>query len=321
MNPEISTAITKAAEAIASADSLAITGHVNPDGDALGSALGLAHSARLAGKEAVVAFGGGSVIPDQYSFLDTDPVVTADLFPREPDVMVVFDTGVPDRIAELAASAAAARTLIVVDHHKTGHAFGDIVVVDPSASASALLAYRLIVELGWPIDSRSAAALHTGLVTDTGRFQYSSTDPATLRAAADLVEAGVRPQVIGQAIYESVPFGYLSVSAAVLGRARLETDLGLVWSVVYDADVDAAGVVTGDLDGLIDDVRIAREAGVAALVKQVDGGFKVSLRSRGTVDVGRIAAANGGGGHHNASGFTAMGSLEDVMERVRAGLR
>ncbi|HSG78057.1 MAG TPA: DHH family phosphoesterase [Acidimicrobiia bacterium] len=321
MTPEIAASITAAAEAIAAADRLAITGHVNPDGDALGSALALALAARSVGKEAVVGFGGGSVIPEHYDFLDLTPIVDAADFPDEPDVMVVFDTAVADRLAELAGAAARAKTLVVVDHHVTNGGLGDIAIVDPTASASAMLAFRLIEALGWAIDDSVATALHTGIVTDTGRFQYSSTDGETLRVAAELLDAGVRPEVIGQAMYESVPFGYLAASAAVLGRAVLEEELGLVWSVVLRADVAAAGVDPSDLDGLIDDLRIAREAGVAALVKEVDQGFKVSLRSRGAVDVGSIAAANGGGGHHNAAGFTVPGPLADVLERVRAGLR
>jgi phosphoesterase RecJ-like protein len=321
MTPEIATSIRAAAEAIAAADRLAITGHVNPDGDALGSALALALAARHAGKEAVVGFGGGSVIPDHYGFLDLGPVVDVAEFPDEPEVMVVFDTSSADRLADLAGAAERAQTLVVVDHHVTNGGLGDIAVIDATASASALLAYRLIEALGWPIDQAVATALHTGLVTDTGRFQYSSTDGETLRVAADLLDAGVRPEVIGQAVYESVPFGYLAASAAVLGRAVLEDDVSFVWSVVLKADIDAAGVDPSDLDGLIDDLRIAREAGVAALIKEVDQGFKVSLRSRGGVDVGSIAAANGGGGHHNAAGFTVPGPLSDVVERVRTGLR
>jgi nanoRNase/pAp phosphatase (c-di-AMP/oligoRNAs hydrolase) len=248
-------------------------------------------------------------------------VVDASEFPDEPEVMVVFDTAVASRLADLAPAAERAGTLVVVDHHVHSDGLGDIAVIDSSASASALLAFRLIEALGWPLDEASATALHTGIVTDTGRFQYSSTDPETLRVAAVLVEAGVRPEVIGQAVYESVPFGYLSVSAAVLGRAVLEEDLGFIWSVVLRADIEAAGVDPSDLDGLIDDLRIAREAGVAALVKEVHEGFKVSLRSRGVVDVGEIAAANGGGGHRNAAGFTVAGPLADVVERIRAGLR
>ncbi|NQV07492.1 bifunctional oligoribonuclease/PAP phosphatase NrnA [bacterium] len=321
MKPEIETAIRRAAEAIAAADSLAVTCHVNPDGDALGSALGFALAARAVGKKAVVSFPSPFVVPESYRFLDTSPLIPPDQFPMGSEMVVVFDVASPDRLGELAEPARSAETLIIVDHHVTNSGFGDITVIDPEASASAVLAYHLIRALDWPIDEASATALHLGIVTDTGRFQYSNTDGETLRVAADLVDIGAKPEIIGQSVYESTPFGYLQVSSAVLGRAVLEEDLGFVWSVVLDADVAAAGVRKDDLDSLIDDLRIAREAGAAALIKEVPGGFKVSLRSRGVADVGAIAAAGGGGGHHNASGFSTSAPLDEVVEMIRSHLR
>lgn len=317
---DLTTSLRKAAEAIAGASSLAIAGHVSPDGDALGSALALAHAARRAGRQAVVSFGSPFAIPASLAFLDTSPVVPPEQFPERPDCLVVFDAGSADRLAELARNAGSARVVIVVDHHKsTSGDFGDIHVVDPAAAASGQLTVALLDALGWPIDPTVALCLLTAIVTDTGRFQYSATSGEVMRVAARLVDAGARPEVIGQAVYESVPFGYLRVSAAVLGRAVLDPNLGLVWSWVEDADLGEIG--HGDLDRLIDDLRIAREAGVAALLKESPRGWKVSLRSRGAVDVGAIAEAHGGGGHHNAAGFTLAAARDDVVEVVRAGLR
>lgn len=313
--------IRKAAEVIGEADALAISCHVSPDGDALGSALGLAHAARAAGKQAVVSFGTPFVVPPSLEFLDIGPLVPPSAFPEEPAVMVVFDVGSFDRLVELGSSAKRAGTLIVVDHHVTNEGFGDIQMIDGSVAASGQLAVYLLDELGWPIDEKVATSLLTAIVTDTGRFQYSSTSPETLRVAARLVEAGARPELIGQNVYESVPFAYLKAASIVLGRAVLEEELGLVWSWIGHRDLADSGARYEDMDGLIDDIRIAREAGVAALLKQVDKGWKVSLRSRGGVDVGSIAVARGGGGHHNASGFTSTSPLEEVIESIRAQLR
>jgi bifunctional oligoribonuclease and PAP phosphatase NrnA len=320
MTTEFDEALREAARAIAAADALAITCHLSPDGDALGSALGLAHAARAAGKEAVVSFGSPFVVPDSMGFLDTGPLVPPDEFPGEPACMVVFDTGSPDRLAELGSAANAAGTLIVVDHHMTNSGFGDIRVIDPSAAASAQLAVYLLDALGWEIDARVATCLLTGIVNDTGRFQYSSTTGEVLRLAARLVDAGAVPEVIGQNVYEAVSFGYLAVSAAVLGRAVLEEDLGMVWSRLDADDLEAAGVRYDEAEGLIDDLRIAREAGVAVLLKEVERGWKVSLRSRGEVDVGSIAAAHGGGGHHNAAGFTSGEAPDTIMASIRSHL-
>ena len=315
-------ALRQAAAIVREAESFVVSGHVGPDGDALGSALAFAHAARAAGKEAVVAFGGDAAVADAYGFLDTTPLVDAAEVPAEPEVMVIFDVGIPSRLGTLAEQAAAAGTLLVVDHHPDpAEGVGDVQVIDTGAGAAAQLCAYLIREAGWEIDEKVGRCLLTGIVTDTGRFQYSSTDGAILRVAADLVDAGVRPELIGQAVYESVPFGYLRVSALVLGRAVLEPEAGLVWSVLYEQDLETAGIGYEDTDPLIDDLRIAREAGVAVLLKQVEGGFKASLRSRGEVDVGSIAQGEGGGGHHNAAGFTTGDPVDEVIARVRARLR
>lgn len=312
-------ALQKAAEVIGSAGTLVITCHVAPDGDGLGSALGLAHAARNAGKKALVSFGGPFVVPPSLDFLDQAPIVPPDELPDHIDCMVVFDAGSADRLGDLAPRAKDAGSIVVVDHHKsTTGEFGDVVVVDPHAAASAQLAVYLLDALGWEIDQTIALALLTGIVTDTGRFQYSATSGEVMRVAARLLDTGIKPEVIGQHVYESVPFGYLEASAAVLSRATLDEHLGFIWSWLENDDLDRAGISAAEVDGLIDDLRIAKEADVAALLKEVPGGWKVSLRSRGGRDVGAIAGAHGGGGHHNAAGFTSQGSRDEVVSAIRS---
>jgi nanoRNase/pAp phosphatase (c-di-AMP/oligoRNAs hydrolase) len=319
MKQAIRESIRRAAEVVASAGEVALACHVSPDGDALGSMLGLAHAARGAGKRVTASFGSPFAVAAQYEFLGLGPLVPPEKFPAAPEVMVVLDVASADRLGELAGPASRAGALVVLDHHLTNPGFGHVAVVDPSAAATAQLVYHLLRRLAWPIDRPVATALLTGLVSDTGRFQYSSTDASVLRIAARLVEAGARPEEIGQSVYEWLPFGYLQVSGAVLSRARLED--GLVWSVLFRADHARAGVGPEDLDLLIDGLRIAREAEVAVLLREVEGGWKVSLRSRGAVDVGAVAAACGGGGHHNAAGFNTGGDPEAVLAAIRERLR
>lgn len=310
-----------AARVIREARSVVATGHVNPDGDALGAALGLALACRAAGREASVCFGGGFVLPTHFSFLDTAPLAG----PGEvdvPDVLVAFDTNDPERLGEeLEGLLQAAPTVVMVDHHASGPGFGDIRVSDPLAPAAALLCYRLIQRLGWSPSPEVATALLLGLVTDTGRFQYSNTSPEAFRSAADLLEAGARPEIIGQSVYESVAFGYLGVAGAVLSRATLEPGRSLVWSFLTQEDLRRNGVGMEDADALIDSVRLAREAEVALLLKeQTDGKWKLSLRSRRWVNVAEVAAAMGGGGHHRASGCTFEGEMDEAVEAVRKRL-
>jgi phosphoesterase RecJ-like protein len=311
--------LAEAAQVVAGAAELVLACHVGPDGDALGSMLAVAAAAATAGKKVYPTFGPPFSIPPAYRFLPLDLLVEPGEVPDHPDVMVTFDAAGPDRLAYLAKVASQAKCLIVLDHHAMGAGgFGHLNLIDPAAAATAEVAYVLIRELGWTVDDTVATCLLTALVTDTGRFQYSNTKPGTLRLAAEMVAAGARPEVIGQHIYEETPFGYLAVAAAVLGRAALDPDRGLVSTVLFQSDLKEAGVGLVDTDPLIDLVRLPVEAGVALLLKeQADGSFKASLRSRGAVDVGSLAQAMGGGGHHNAAGFSHPGPPEAVVEAVK----
>src|SRR5690606_15913772 len=163
--------------------------------------------------------------------------------------------------------------------------------------------------------------LLTGTVTDTGRFQYSNAGPRTCLAAAPLGAAGAPPGVIGRHNYEEAPFGFLAGASAVTGRAVWVAAHGCGWSVLDPAGLAAAGVDRGDVDPLIGLIRLPRESDVAARVKVMDDKtVRVSLRSRGRVDVGSIAAELGGGGHHNASGFTWEGDAAGAVGAVRERL-
>lgn len=315
------TTVRAAADAIRSADHLSLACHVGPDGDALGSMLGLAVAARAAGREVVASFGQPFEVPDTMRFLPVDVLASPDQIPDEPDTFVCFDTGSADRLGELGLKAQKAETVVVVDHHVTNEGFGDIALVRPDASSTAELTLGLLRRIGWPITPDVATCLLTGIVTDTGRFQYSNTGPRTFVAAAQLVAAGARPEVIGRHVYEETPFGYMAVLSAVAGRTVLEEDRRFVWSVLYPDDLKEAGIHRNDADGLIDVIRLPKEADVAVLAKVMERDVvKVSLRSRGRVDVGSIAAELGGGGHHNASGFTFQGTVDDAVAAVRSRL-
>lgn len=309
--------IEKAAGVLDHADRIALACHVGPDGDALGSMMGLALAARDAGKEVVTSFGSPFIVPDNLAFLPTVGLVPPDEFPESPPVMVVLDAGDADRLAELGHHAGSAGTLIVLDHHVTNEGFGDIAVVDGSVAATGEIVAELLGVLRWPITPEIATCLHTAVVTDTGRFQYAATKPSTFKLAAGLVAAGADTDYIGQQVYEQAPFGYLRAAGAALSRAVLDEEAGVVSTVITHEDLDEAGIDWGDIDGLIDTIRLAVEADVAALAKvHDDGRVKLSLRSRGRTDVGAIAAALGGGGHRLASGVTLEGTAEDALKQV-----
>lgn len=309
--------IREAAAAIAEADQIALACHVGPDGDALGSMLGLAIAATNAGKDIVVSFGSPFVVPTSLSFLPTELLVPPAEFPKRPELMVVLDVGSAERLGELGSRVPDSGKVIVIDHHVTNEGFGDIAVVDPTAAATGELVFAILKELAWKITPDVAMCLHTALVTDTGRFSYANTTPQTFRIAADLVEAGAEPNVIGRHVYEEEPFGYLKALAVAMGRAELDADLGVVTTSMTQDDLDEAGVDWADTESLIDVLRLAVEADTAVLAKgHKDGRVKVSLRSRGGTDVGGLAAAMGGGGHRLAAGFTVEDEIDAVLERV-----
>lgn len=306
---------------LADSRNLVLACHVGPDGDALGSMLGLGLAAKRVGKTVIASFGTPFAVSENYRFLNTELLVPPSQVPDAPEVMVTFDAGSADRLGELAKAASNAETVVVIDHHVTNTGFGNVNLIDPTAAATAEIVVMLLERLEWPVDEEIATALLTGLVTDTGRFQYSNTTPRTLDAAARMVEAGARPEVIGQHVYEETPFGYLHAAGAVLSRAQLDAERRLVWSVLSIDDLKSAGISPTDTDPLIDVVRTAVESDVALLIKEVDGGkVKASLRSRGRVDVGAIAVELGGGGHHNAAGFTFAGTADAAVEAVRSRL-
>jgi bifunctional oligoribonuclease and PAP phosphatase NrnA len=315
----IDEALDRAAKALAESDDVVLVCHVNPDADALGSMLGLAIF--LAGRGTRVAASVPNGLEDLPRWVEALPgrqhlVPPGDL-PKEPSTLVTLDAADLGRLDGLGHLVKRAPTVIVLDHHRTNQGFGTIDVIDPDASATAELVFRLIERLPGDLGSDAAQCLYAGLVTDTGRFQYESATPEVLRIAADLRERGFDHARLAQALYDDNSVAYLRLLATALGRIELVPRARLVWTYLTRADLGAAGVRIQDTDDLIDVVRTAREADVAAVAKeQRDGGFKVSMRSRGDTDVAAVAEALGGGGHRLAAGYTSKASIQETFDTL-----
>ncbi|GAA3701687.1 bifunctional oligoribonuclease/PAP phosphatase NrnA [Nonomuraea antimicrobica] len=303
-------------------DEVALACHVTPDGDALGSMLAVAFALRSMGKRVVASFGDRHfAVPRLLRFLPgQEMLVPPDDYPAAPDLMIVFDSSTFERVGLLGANVAAAREVIVVDHHPSNAGFGTLDLIDAAAAATAVLAEQLVYRLGGRLDRDIATCLYAGLVTDTGSFRYSSTTPAVHQMAARLVATGLRTDEIARELWDRSPFGYLKVLAAALERVTLEG--GLVWTYVSRVDRAAQGLPYSELEGIIDIVRRTDEAQVAVVLKEDDhGDWQVSTRSKGDIDVAAVCAALGGGGHHNAAGFTSYDTVEETMARFRRELR
>jgi phosphoesterase RecJ-like protein len=317
----------EAVDVLSNAETVALACHVDPDGDALGSMLALQRCLESLGIATTASWGTSGdedddelAVPPQYAFLPgLDRLVTPEHFPATPEVMVAFDTGAAERLGSLRSAADRAATLIVIDHHASGNPFGDVRLVDGSLAATAVLVAELISRLGGTLDRETAICLYTALVTDTGRFQYASTTPRVLRLAARLLALGIDHAAINRQVWNTHSFGYLKLLSQVLDRARIEPQSKLLWTAVTQADLRRYGVAWQETEGLIDVLRSVETAQVAMIAKEhSDGVWKVSLRSRGDVDVGRVARDLGGGGHAFLAGLMADGELTDLVRRVAA---
>jgi phosphoesterase RecJ-like protein len=244
-------------------------------------------------------------------------LVAAGKLPKKPKVLVTLDAADLARLDGLIHLVEKAETSIVVDHHRTNPGFGTINLIDPDASSTAEVVYRLIQRMGDEPDADVAACLYAGLITDTGRFQYESASPDVLRIGADLRERAFDHARLAQALYADGSVAYLRLLAVVLGRVQHVPEANLVWTYATRKDLDDAKVPIQETDDLIDVIRMARDADVAAVLKeQKAGGFKVSMRSRGDTNVAEIAEAFGGGGHRLAAGYSVKGPLEETSRAL-----
>ena len=237
--------------------------------------------------------------------------------PHQADLFVCFDAGSLDRLGTLVdAFQGAARTL-VVDHHASNTRFGDVNLIDPASPASAVLCRELLRRLDLPLDQEIATNLYTGLVTDTGRFQYQSTVPETHLLAAELLAAGVQQYEVAKAVFETNDIRYLRLLSRLLDRVTQVPQASLVWATVTLEDLRAFGLGMETTEGLIDLVRTDGASDVAAVLKeQPDGGFKVSLRSKGGTNVAEVAGRFGGGGHALASGYTSNRDVAGTIDAL-----
>jgi phosphoesterase RecJ-like protein len=316
--------LRRAAEVLSDAREIALACHINPDPDALGSMLGLSSFLRSRGTTTVCSFPNEPFeLPPWLSELGgSDALVEPSRYPEAPDVMVTLDCASLDRLGVLATPAARARELVWIDHHVSNDGLGTVPVIDPTASSTAEIVFRLTALVGGELPDQAAACLYAGLVTDTGRFQYEAVRPETLLVAAELRKHDFDHARLVQILYEDNGIAYLKIVAVALERMRLDKEADLVWTYLTQADLSAAGVGPTEMDDLIDVVRTAREADVAALVKQQrDGLFKVSMRSRGAHDLATVASAFGGGGHRLASGYTSTVGLTETVEELSRALR
>ncbi|MDX6256909.1 MAG: bifunctional oligoribonuclease and phosphatase NrnA [Frankiales bacterium] len=317
----------EAVRLLAGARQVVLACHVGPDGDALGSMLALGLALRSRGTEVFCSWGEPELrVPTSLALLPGQELLVPPAgLPAAPELLVTLDTGSIDRLGLLQAQAAAAGAVLVIDHHASNTGFGTVHLVEVTAAATAVLVAELVDRLDVVLDRAIATGIYAGLVTDTGSFKYVATTPEVHRLAARLLETGLRHDLLSRALYDTNTFGYVRVLGAGLSRARLDAEaaggLGLVWTWTTREDLDSYGVDVSEIEGMIDIVRTAVEAEVALVAKgDADGTIKVSMRSKGQIDVGAVCVGLGGGGHLYAAGFTSYEDVPTIVAKVTAAL-
>ena len=307
--PAVTAEIEQVAAELRSRERFLLTAHEGPDGDALGSLLGMHHLLTQLGKDSVMFMAAKEFpLPIEYRFLPLEEVFhepPADMADR---TVVFLDCGNVNRMP-IDFLSRDGSFLINIDHHHDNTLFGDVNLVDVDASCTAEIVYELAVLLGAKITPEIASALYVGLITDTGKFMYENTNARTHRIAAELIDAGVAVDDTYRRLYEHVPIEKLRLLSRALDGIQHYCNGVLVVSYITAADYEASGGGEEMTEGIIDHLRSVEGAKVAAVIRDLgDKGRaarKVSLRSSdGEVDVSAIARKHGGGGHKRAAGFS-----------------
>jgi len=311
-----------AASLLAASATVAVVAHVNPDADTIGAGLALALVLHRCGKRVEVGFGAPSSLPESLASLPgCHLLVGPEAMRRDVDLVVTVDAPTAKRLGPLSDLADGGRPLLVVDHHASTEMFGSANFVDVSADSTTMLIADILDAWGEPIDSDVAHCIYAGLTMDTGSFRWASA--RALRLAARLVEAGADNTAISRTLMDSHPFGWMSLLSRVLGSAQLLPDAaggrGLVYAVVGNRDWECSR--PEEVESIVDIVRTAREAEVAAVFKEVQPQqWSVSMRAKAAVDLSSVAATFGGGGHRLAAGYSAAGPIGDAVASLVAAL-
>jgi len=305
------------AGALERARKVVIAGHMMPDGDCVGSVAALGLALRQMGKEVTMAL--PDPVPELFGFLPeaADFIIGEEALKGEYDAFVVLDCSVPERLGSLRGLLDRPLVVVNIDHHVSSREFARYNYINPACAATAEIILDLLDPLGVRITPGIATCLYIGIATDTGSFQYENTTPGTHRRAALLIEQGAPSVWINIMLHEQKPLVNLLVLGAALKTLRLSPCGRVAWISVKRELLDRLKAKDENTDGLIGYARSIRGVEVALLFRELSPGrYKVSFRSKETVDVNRLASLFGGGGHVRAAGCLLEGDIENIVSRV-----
>ncbi len=310
--------LERIAQELTSRDNFVICGHVSPDGDCLGSQLALLYALKALGKQVVGVLAKDEPIPHNLKFLPgVSDMLPVGQFNKELFTFVAVDVPTKKRMGE-EASALAARAdfSIKIDHHATPENEFDVAYVDPSAAATCILIWDLIKLLDVTYSQSMATCAYTGLMTDTGRFQFQNTDARVFEAAESMVGAGADPAELATEVYQNRTFPSLYLEMTALQRMVISEDKTFAATCLTSDDFVRFGAVKADAEPIIDSLRSLTGIRVACVLREQDGKVRGSLRAKDSTDVAAIARAFDGGGHKAAAGFTSEMGLRETLAKV-----
>ncbi len=325
MEPEESIVFKRMADLFGSAHTVVVSGHTDPDGDALGSVLALTGivEARWPQVRVQPLLADDRPVDTPYLFLPgIERLVPAARYAEIPDLFVSVDTPMPCRLADAEAVLRRARASVAFDHHPTMEPFACVNLLRASAASAGDIVADFMAFLGVEPTPQIATCILTAVVTDTGRFQYQNTDAHALHCAAAMVEAGASPAEVATNVYQSYSLPAMLLKETVLGRLATAAGGKVAYSYVTQDDLARCGAAACDCDSLIDDVRmLAGPVACLFMRERSDGTMRGNLRAKvDWLDVSAVAAAFGGGGHRAASGFTVQGPADRALKVAVAEL-
>ena len=313
--------IDRIVEALRAHRTFCVVGHIRPDGDCVGSQLGISMALKNEGKK--VACWNEDPIPQKYEFLDPDHLFQKPKPGHRFDCVVATDAASFERLGRVGQCVANRKLLVNIDHHESNTRYGELNWVSAREPSSGELIYRLLKVAKWPITRPIADCLFTAVSTDTGSFQYSTTRPGTYHVAGELVRRGANLAKICDEVYESYPLSRARLLRHVYSHFRLTHQNQIAWFWLKKADFARAGADSSDTEGLIDHIRAIAPVVVACVFEEIEPGLtRISLRSKsGKVNVNDIAAQFGGGGHPAAAGARIPGKPLSVQRKVIGAIK
>lgn len=319
VSPQTNTTLEAIAHVIGQHHSFALCGHVNPDGDCMGSELALAHALKFLNKEVICLLAKDEPLDENFlSLPGASDCIPASHYHETPEVFIAVDVPTRDRTGLAAVIAKKAQLRITLDHHASEEVMSEFNFVEPQAASASMIIWELIKHLD-AVNPDSAQCALCGLVTDTGKFSYQNTSAKAFLFASEMMQAGADPASINRAFFQNRSIPSLRLEQIMLDRMQFKHDGQFAFSHLYLKDFEQCGASKPDAEMLIDILRDIRGVRVALILREAEQNeVRGSLRAKDDSDVAQIARFFDGGGHKAAAGFTFYGSIDQAIQQVGA---